>query len=86
MAPLTTNADTHRYGAYLTGRDSVRSNTDMAFWRGLAWPGPSPGYLAVLPGQISFADDSAGNVGAARACGWNAVRYRLPGDLGALTI
>ena len=30
-------------------------------------------------------DDSAGNVEAARACGWNAVRYRSPGDLGALT-
>ncbi len=41
--------------------------------------------LAVSPGQISFADDSAGNVEAALACGWNAVRYRSPGDLGALT-
>ena len=42
--------------------------------------------LGVAPGQISFADDSAGNVETARACGWNAVRYRSPGDLGALTI
>jgi HAD superfamily hydrolase (TIGR01509 family) len=41
--------------------------------------------LAVPPGQISFADDSADNVEAALACGWNAVRYRSPGDLGALT-
>jgi putative hydrolase of the HAD superfamily len=41
--------------------------------------------LAVPPGQISFADDSAGNVEAALACGWHAVRYRSPGDLGALT-
>ena len=41
--------------------------------------------LAVSPGQISFADDSAGNVEAALACGWNPVRYRSPGDLGALT-
>ena len=41
--------------------------------------------LAVPPGQIGFADDSAGNVEAALACGWNAVRYRSPGDLGALT-
>jgi len=41
--------------------------------------------LAVPPGQISFADDSAGNVEAALACGWTAVRYRSPGDLGALT-
>jgi FMN phosphatase YigB (HAD superfamily) len=41
--------------------------------------------LAVPPGQIGFADDSAGNVGAARACGWHAVRCRSPGDLGALT-
>ena len=43
------------------------------------------GLLAVPPGQISFADDSAGNVEAALACGWNAVRYRSPADLGALT-
>jgi len=41
--------------------------------------------LAVSPGQISFADDGAGNVEAALVCGWNAVRYRSPGDLGALT-
>jgi phosphoglycolate phosphatase-like HAD superfamily hydrolase len=41
--------------------------------------------LAVPPGQISFADDSADNVEAALACGWNAVAYRSPGDLGALT-
>jgi HAD superfamily hydrolase (TIGR01509 family) len=41
--------------------------------------------LAVPPGRISFADDSADNVEAARACGLNAVRYRSPGDLAALT-
>ena len=41
--------------------------------------------LGVPPGQISFADDSADNVEAALARGWNAVRYRSPGDLGALT-
>jgi len=41
--------------------------------------------LAVPPGQISFADDSADNVDAALACGWNAVCYRSPGDLAALT-
>ena len=41
--------------------------------------------LAVPPRQISFADDSAGNVKAALACGWNAVRYRSSGDLGVLT-
>jgi HAD superfamily hydrolase (TIGR01509 family) len=40
--------------------------------------------LAVPPGQISFADDSADNIAAARACGWHAVRYRSVGDLGAL--
>jgi FMN phosphatase YigB (HAD superfamily) len=40
--------------------------------------------LAVPPDQISFADDSADNVEAALACGWNAVRYRAPGDLRAL--
>jgi HAD superfamily hydrolase (TIGR01509 family) len=40
--------------------------------------------LAVQPGQISFADDSADNVEAALACGWTAVSYRSPGDLGAL--
>ena len=41
--------------------------------------------LAVSPGQIGFADDSADNVEAALACGWHAVRYRSPGDLDALT-
>jgi hypothetical protein len=41
--------------------------------------------LTVSPGQIGFADDSADNVEAALACGWHAVRYRSPGDLGALT-
>ena len=41
--------------------------------------------LAVSPGQISFADDSPDNVEVALASGWNAVRYRSPGDLGALT-
>jgi putative hydrolase of the HAD superfamily len=40
--------------------------------------------LAAPPGQISFADDSPDNVAAALACGWNAVRYRSPGDLSAL--
>ena len=41
--------------------------------------------LAVPPGQISFADDSADNVEAALACKWNAVHFRSPTDLGALT-
>jgi putative hydrolase of the HAD superfamily len=41
--------------------------------------------LAVPPGQISFADDSADNVQAALACGSNAVRYRSPADLDAMT-
>jgi HAD superfamily hydrolase (TIGR01509 family) len=40
--------------------------------------------LGVPPGQISFADDSVGNVETALACGWKPVRYRSPGDLGAL--
>ena len=40
--------------------------------------------LAVPPGQISFADDSEGNVEGALACGWHAVHYGSPGDLGAL--
>lgn len=40
--------------------------------------------LAVPPNEISFADDSADNVEAALACGWNAVRYCSPGDLDAL--
>ena len=40
--------------------------------------------LAVPPGQIGFADDSAGNVEAAVACGWRAVHYHVPGDLDAL--
>jgi putative hydrolase of the HAD superfamily len=43
------------------------------------------GLLAVPPGQISFADDSADNVQAALACGWTAVCYRSSGDLSALT-
>jgi HAD superfamily hydrolase (TIGR01509 family) len=51
---------------------------DLAVYRQVA------GLLAVPPGQISFADDSAGNVRAALACGWNAVCYRSPGDLSAL--
>lgn len=41
--------------------------------------------LAVPPGQISFADDSAENTEAALACGWNAVCYRSPRDSGVLT-
>ena len=41
--------------------------------------------LAVPPSQISFADDSANNVRAALACGWNAVRYCSPGDLDSIT-
>lgn len=52
---------------------------DLAVYRQVA------GLLAVPPGQISFADDSAGNVEAAQACGWKAVRYRSPGDLAVLT-
>jgi FMN phosphatase YigB (HAD superfamily) len=55
------------------------SKPDPAVYRQVA------GLLAVLPGQISFADDSADNVQAALACGWNAVCYRSPGDLSALT-
>jgi FMN phosphatase YigB (HAD superfamily) len=43
------------------------------------------GLLAVAPGQIGLAGDSADNAGTALACGWHAVRYRSPGDLGALT-
>jgi FMN phosphatase YigB (HAD superfamily) len=55
------------------------SKPDPAVYRQVA------GLLAVLPGQISFADDSADNVQAALACGWTAVCYRSPGDLSALT-
>jgi FMN phosphatase YigB (HAD superfamily) len=40
--------------------------------------------LGVRPEDISFVDDSAGNVDAARRCGWAAVRYRQPRDLGDL--
>jgi FMN phosphatase YigB (HAD superfamily) len=32
----------------------------------------------VPPGQISFADDSVGNVKAALACGWNAATIARP--------
>jgi hypothetical protein len=41
--------------------------------------------LAVPPGRISFADDSAGNAETALACGWNAVHYHSVSDLDALT-
>ena len=37
------------------------------------------------PACAFMASDSAGNVEAALAWDWNAVRYRSPGDLGALT-
>ena len=40
--------------------------------------------LGVGPEDISFVDDSADNVAAARRCGWTAVRYQEPSDLGAL--
>jgi len=40
--------------------------------------------LAVPPAQISFTDDNADNVQAARQCGWNAVHYRSPTDLAGL--
>jgi FMN phosphatase YigB (HAD superfamily) len=40
--------------------------------------------LAVPPGQISFADDSADNAEAALACGWNAIHYHSVSDLDAL--
>jgi putative hydrolase of the HAD superfamily len=42
------------------------------------------GLLAVPPAWISFADDSADNVEAARQCGWNAVHYRSAADLAGL--
>ena len=42
------------------------------------------GLLAIPPGQISFADDSAGNIDAARQCGWKAVHYSSVADLAAL--
>ncbi len=42
------------------------------------------GLLAIPPGLISFADDSADNVDAARQCGWKAVHYRSAADLAAL--
>ena len=42
------------------------------------------GMLAMPPRLISFADDSADNVAAARRCGWNATHYRSAADLAAL--
>jgi putative hydrolase of the HAD superfamily len=42
------------------------------------------GLLAVPPARISFADDSADNVRAARQCGWHATHYRSPADLAVL--
>jgi glucose-1-phosphatase len=42
------------------------------------------GLLGVPPAQINFADDNAGNVDAARRCGWNAIYYRSAADLSAL--
>jgi FMN phosphatase YigB (HAD superfamily) len=40
--------------------------------------------LGVRPEDISFVDDSADNVAAASHCGWTAVRYSQPSDLGDL--
>jgi glucose-1-phosphatase len=40
--------------------------------------------LGVGPEDISFVDDSADNVAAASRCGWTAVRYHQPSDLGDL--
>jgi FMN phosphatase YigB (HAD superfamily) len=40
--------------------------------------------LGVRPEDISFVDDSADNVAAASHCGWTAVRYHQPSDLGDL--
>jgi putative hydrolase of the HAD superfamily len=40
--------------------------------------------LGVPPEAISFVDDSADNVAAASCCGWTAVRYHQPSDLGDL--
>lgn len=40
--------------------------------------------LGARPEDISFVDDSADNVAAARRCGWTAVPYHQPSDLGDL--
>ncbi len=42
------------------------------------------GLLGVAPDSIRFVDDSAGNVDAARHCGWTAARYRQLSDLAGL--
>jgi FMN phosphatase YigB (HAD superfamily) len=42
------------------------------------------GLLGVRPEDISFVDDSADNVSAASRCGWTAIRYHQPSDLGDL--
>jgi len=65
--------------------------TDRFFCHRLAANKPDPAVyrqvtelLGVGPEDISFVDDSADNVAAARRCGWTAVRYQEPSDLGAL--
>lgn len=56
----------------------VANKPDPAVYRQVA------DLLAMPPQQISFVDDSADNVDAARDCGWKAIQYRSPDDLRAL--
>lgn len=54
------------------------SKPDAAVYRRVS------GLLGVTGEQIGFVDDSDENVEAARACGWEAVRFRALPDLAGL--
>jgi FMN phosphatase YigB (HAD superfamily) len=64
---------------------------DRFFCHRLAANKPDPavyhqvtGLLGVAPDSIRFVDDSAGNVDAARRCGWTAAEYHQLSDLAGL--
>ncbi len=83
--PLEEEALTRQYPA------AFELFTDRFFCHRLTANKPDPAVyrqvtelLGVRPEDISFVDDGADNVDAARRCGWTAVRYHQPSDLGDL--
>jgi FMN phosphatase YigB (HAD superfamily) len=44
------------------------------------------GLLGVTPDRVVLVDDDARNVDAARACGWQAIRYEPPGDIASIRV
>lgn len=82
-AHLATNQEAHRT-RYLLDEVGLRRLVDGHFAScAVGWRKPDPAYFAevarrldVAPANIVFWDDSAENVGAARAAGWRAFLYR----------